>query len=380
MLFTRRRCSVSRAGPSASRLHRPRRRLLRPQLLVPLSCHRRGHLVARAQPVPVANVEAARVAAGIAHGRRRRAHRIEERRVGRVHPDAVEESARRAQRPRRQAALAVEKVRRGVRVVAHCERAPHALSPLHNGVGVVGMRAPRPDGCACAESLSEQPPALVRFCCCEDARPRRLEAVLARVARAAGGRRIERDGLVEGVVVVRRREARERPDGCGGGDGARDGVGVVHAEPGGEHAAVRAAKADERRLARAPLLAQVRDQVGKIGHRLLAREEVHALRCAGGVRQGRAVVPVLGKDQQRAELGRALPHEPCVVHIKLNIVLVPEIEEDRRVLLPKAIVYEVSLLVSSMAVIAKRRRPVEMVYLLFDPMHGAVRRTWAARE
>ena len=78
--------------------------------------------------------------------------------------------------------------------------------------------------------------------------------------------------LIEGVIVIGRFEADKGPNWGGGGEDAVDGVRVLEAEPRGDHPAVRAAKAHDRRVPRLPLIAQSVEQIGEISHGLLRRQ------------------------------------------------------------------------------------------------------------
>ena len=271
---------------------------------------------------------------------------------------------------------------------SHGHGAPWGLGPLDNGHRVVRpvvrlrVAPGRADGRARAEGIAQRLAPRLARARFQDARPRGLEILLARVARTARGGGVVSDGLVERVVVVGRLEAHKRPDGRGGRDDAVDRVRVVHAEPRRQHAAVGAAEADEGGVRGAPLHAEVVDEVRKVGHRLLRRQVVHAAGDARRVRQARAVEPVLAEDQERTEAGGRFPHEAGVVHVQLDIVLVPKVEEHRPVvgLVPPLVVDKVALPEGRVRHIAEWRRPVEVVNVLLKVVSTAVLRAWAALE
>ena len=95
------------------------------------------------------------------------------------------------------------------------------------------------------------------------------------------------------------------------------------------HPAVGASEADERRLRRAPVRAQVVHQVREIGHGLLCGEEVHAALRAGTEGYAGPVVAVFSEYQQCLEFRRRLPHKSRVVDIKLHIVFIAKVEKNR---------------------------------------------------
>lgn len=149
----------------------------------------------------------------------------------------------------------------------------------------------------------------------EDALQPVLDVVLAVIGGASRRRGITGHNLVEGILVVGRLKANEAPDGCGGGEHAINGVGVLDSEPCGDHATVAPAEADHWRPPRLPLVAEAVKQGRKVSHRLLRREVAQAAGRARREEERLAVVAVLGKDQRSPERACRLPHQACVVNV-----------------------------------------------------------------
>jgi hypothetical protein len=113
---------------------------------------------------------------------------------------------------------------------------------------------------------------------------------------------------------------------------------------------------------------------------LLRRQKVEAAGRVRLVRHALAIVAMLRPNHQRAKRAGRLPHEAGVVHIELDVVLVPKVEEDRRpgLPVPPLVKDKKALLERLVRLVAQRRRPLEVVDLLLEPVRRTVVRAGAA--
>jgi hypothetical protein len=167
-------------------------------------------------------------------------------------------------------------------------------------------------------------------------------------------------------------------------------VRVLEAHPRGQHAAVGAAEDDDGGRRRAEVGLEAEHERRVVGERLRDGEVALGAgvpergRPGAPERHGLAVVAVLHEDEQGAEPGRRLPHEPRVVGEEVHVALVAGVQENGRGrAAPEGVVDQVPLLERRVA----RRRGVEVVQPLRVPprlvlhrrRHGHASTTVAAR-